>query len=102
NVMTGPVTKTFTTGPGVDLITPSVTLFTPPSGSTNLGTNVVPRVTFSERIIAPIVTPASFYIYNANTSVQLAHTVAVAGDRLSATLTPQVALQTFTTYCVGF
>ena len=98
NTMTGTVTSTFTTGPGADLIAPTVTSYSPGSNSTGVGRNTVLRVTFSEPINQLTVTTANFRSFNVNNSIYITGTVAVALDRLSATFTPTSPLLPSTQY----
>ena len=106
NVMTGTVTNTFSTGPTFNLTHPQVTVADPPNGATNVGTNVAPHVTFSERLNPLSVVSSSNELYN-NGSVELytyttgqyiPATVSMSLDRMTATITPTTALQPNTTY----
>ena len=87
NVMTAPVTLTFTTGPGVDLNTSAtVTSYSPAAGDTNVGTNASAIVRFSKPV-NPIQT-GYFQIVNYNGYFAVPATLTYSADRMSATLTP--------------
>jgi Bacterial Ig-like domain len=88
NVMVGTVTRTFTSGPGVDLISPTVTSYSPASGQTNVPTNAVIHVSFSEPIDQLSLTNANFRLYNYAQGRYLPATVTVNGNGLSAALVP--------------
>jgi hypothetical protein len=106
NVMTGTVTNTFTTGPTFDLSNGSVVSADPPSGATNIGTNVTPRVTFSKRINPlSVVTSSnepfnngSVVLYNQATGQFVPATVSMSANRTTATLTPTAPLTPNTSY----
>jgi hypothetical protein len=107
NKMTGTVTNTFTTGPTFNLLGPSVTLTDPPANATGVGTNVAPRVVFSERLNPLSVVTSSNENYNGGGSVELYNnatglyvpvTVSMTADRLTAIITPTSALPGNTTY----
>jgi hypothetical protein len=106
NVMSGTVTNTFTTGPTFNLLRPSVTLVDPQNGSTGVGTNVNPRVTFSERLnpLSVVSSSNELYshgsveIYNGNTNQYVPATVSMTADRLTAIITPNSPLLPNTYY----
>ncbi|HSZ60871.1 MAG TPA: Ig-like domain-containing protein [Terriglobales bacterium] len=106
NLMTGTITNTFTTGPTFNLIHPTVTGFDPLNGSTGVGTNVAPRITFSERLNPlSVVTSSneaynhgSVEMYNTNTNQYVPATVSMTADRLTAIITPTSALLPNTSY----
>jgi hypothetical protein len=106
NTMTGTVTNTFTTGPTFNLLHPSVTLSDPPNGATGVGTNVAPRVVFSERLNPLTVVSSSNELYNRGsvelynnaTSQFVPATVSMSADRLTAIVTPSSPLLTGTSY----
>jgi len=101
NAMAGTVSNTFTTGPTFDLLTPQVTLTDPPNGSTNVGTNVAPRIVFNERLNPLSIVSSSnelYYngsieLYNQATSQYVPATVSMTADRTTAIITPTSALQ---------
>ncbi|MGA2357344.1 MAG: Ig-like domain-containing protein, partial [Terriglobales bacterium] len=106
NQMTSTVTNTFATGPTFDFVTPQVTGVDPPSGSTGVGTNVAPRVVFSERLNPLSIVSSSNERYNSG-SVELYNnatgqfvpaTVSMSTDRTTATLTPTSPLEPNTSY----
>jgi len=109
NPMTGAVTNTFTTGPTFDLLNPSVTLTDPPSGAAGVGTNVAPRIVFSKRLNPLSVVSSSnelYYrgsvdLYDQATGQFVPATVSMSADRLTATLTPNSALQPNTSYAIN-
>jgi hypothetical protein len=86
NVMTTPVNRSFTTGPGADLIAPTVTSINPFANQTDVPTNAVLRVTFSEPINPLSLT--TFRLYNYAQGRYLPATITVAPNGLSATLIP--------------
>ena len=107
NTMVGTVTHTFTTGPTFDLLHGSVVLVDPASGITGVGTNVAPRILFSKRMNPLSIVTSSNEVYNGRGSVELYNnatgqwvpvTVSMSADRLTATITPNAPLQTFTSY----
>jgi hypothetical protein len=98
NQMSGTVTVNFTTAAGIDLTTPTVTLVDPASGSTGVGLNAQPHVTFSERINPLSLTSSTFYLENYDNGKLVPATVSIAADRMSASLSPTALLQAGTTY----
>ena len=106
NVLTTTVTTTFTTGPTFDLVHPSVSLVDPSNATTGVGTNVQPRLVFSERLNPlSVVTSSneryndgSVALYNNATSLWVPITVGMSADRLTATIVPTSPLQPNTSY----
>ncbi len=107
NLMTGTVTNTFTTGPTFDLTHPTVSLTDPAGGSVGVGTNVLPRITFTKRLNPITVVTSSNEGYNGNGSVELYNvatgqwvpiTVSMSSDRMTAIITPNSALTPYTQY----
>ena len=106
NRMAGTVTNTFTTGPTFNLLRPSVTVGDPPNGATGVGTNIIPRIVFSERLNPLSVVSSSnelynrgsIELYNGVTSQYVPATVSLSADRQTATITPKSALQPDTLY----
>ena len=92
NVMTSTVTKSFTTGPGINLIGPSIVAISPASGETNVPTNAVLHVTFSAPINQLSLSNANFQFYSDAQSRYLPGTVTVNPNGLSATLVPVTPL----------
>jgi hypothetical protein len=96
--MTGTVTVNFTTAAGIDLVVPTVTGVDPANGSTGVGLNVKPHVTFSKRINPLSLTSSTFYLENYDTGKLVPTTINIAADRMSASLVPSSLLQPGTTY----
>jgi sporulation-control protein spo0M len=92
NVMGGTVTRTFNTASGADLISPYLTSYSPTSGETNVPTNAVIHVTFSEPIDQLSLTNANFRLYNNAQGRYVPATATVNANLLSATLVPTSAL----------
>jgi hypothetical protein len=92
NVLVGTVTRSFTSGPGADLISPTITSYSPTNGETNVPTNAVIHVSFSEPINQLSLTNANFTLYNYVQNRYLPATVTVNPNLLSATLVPTSAL----------
>jgi hypothetical protein len=98
NTMSGTVTRSFTTGPSIDLTAPVVIASTPGNGQTT-GTNPVIRITFNKPI-NPITSSSSWYLYNTVTSIYLTGTaVAFTADLMSESLTYPGTLDPNTQYC---
>jgi large repetitive protein len=97
-LMSTPVTSTFTTGTGADLIAPTVTGVSPLNGATGVPTNTVVELQFSERVDALTVNSGTFFVLNNNTGLAVEGTITVAADGKSATLTPAAALSSSNTY----
>ena len=100
NALAAPVVTSFTTETGVDLLRPTLTLVEPTNGATNVPTNAIAQVQFSERINPFTVNTANFFVEVSNTGVDVVGTVAVAVDGLSATFTPTANLAANTGYRV--
>ena len=106
NKMTGTVTNTFQTGPTFNLIHPTVTLVDPQNGAAGVGTNVAPRIVFSERLnpLSVVSSSNELYnrgsveLYNGSTGQYVPATVSMSSDRLTATITPASVLQSNTLY----
>ncbi len=106
NLMTSPVTNTFTTGTTFNLNGPTITVVDPPSGTTNVGTNVTPRIELSERLNPlSVVTSSNETYYNGSvvlrnsaTNQWVPATVSMSTNRMTATLTPTSPLAPITTY----
>ena len=102
NSLTNPGNRTFTTGTATDTIGPIVTAYSPWYLATDVGLHPIIRVTFSEPINPIPLTDGNFYLYNTNLGVYVPTTMAIAPDRLSATLTPIGNLNPFTRYYFYF
>ncbi len=108
NKMTATVTNTFTTSSTFDVVQPSVVLADPPAGSIGVGTNVAPRLVFSGRLnpLSVVSSGAELYyngavqLYNYATGQWVPATVSMSADRLTATITPQSALQPSSQYVI--
>jgi large repetitive protein len=106
NQMTGTVKSTFTTGPTFNLLRPSVVASDPASGETGVGTNVAPHIVFSERLnpLSVVTSSNELYnrgsveLYNSVTGQYVPATVDMSADRLTATITPESALEPNTGY----
>jgi hypothetical protein len=106
NQMTATVTITFTTGSTFDLNPPSVVLSDPASYTTGVGTNVTPRVEFSEAInplsvvsnSSGLYNPGSVQLLNSATGLFVPVTVSLSPDQTTATLTPTSPLTPNTQY----
>jgi methionine-rich copper-binding protein CopC len=106
NLMSGTTTNTFTTGPTFNLIHPSITLVDPQNASTGVGTNVNPRIVFSERLnpLSVVSSSNELYnrgsveIYNDNTGQYTPATVSMDAARVTAIITPTSALLPNTEY----
>ncbi|MFZ3264074.1 MAG: Ig-like domain-containing protein [Terriglobales bacterium] len=109
NQMTGTVTNTFTTAGTFDLAGPSVLLTDPAPDTTGVGTNVIARVQFSERLNPLTVVTSSNEPYNqgsvellnANTGAPVPITVTMSSDRTTAIVTPTSALSSNTLYTIS-
>ena len=106
NKLTSTVANIFATGPTFDLVTPQVTLTDPPNGATNVGTNVAPRIVFTERLNPLSIVSSSnelYYngsieLYNQATSQYVPATVSMSADRVTAIVTPSSALEPNVSY----
>jgi YD repeat-containing protein len=99
NVMTAPVTTSFTTGTGADLVRPQLSTLSPADGATGVATNAVVEAQFSKRMDALTFTNANFQVIPSGGN-PIAGTITVAADGQSATFTPSVPLSPTTTYRV--
>ncbi|MBC7925675.1 MAG: Ig-like domain-containing protein, partial [Bryobacteraceae bacterium] len=98
NILSGTVSRNFTTGPGADLVPPPTPTYSPASGATNVGRNSQMKAFFTEPVNPISLTSTNFRIYVQNTGVIVPSTFTVAADLLSATLVPSSPLQPNTTY----
>jgi hypothetical protein len=99
HTQSGSFSSTFTTGPAYDLVNGNVTATDPTYGQTGVGTNTLIRVFFSKRINPISLQLAAPTIYTNDTGRYLPISLTlIAADRLSATFTPGIPLQPFTTY----
>ena len=97
NVLPAPVTTTFTTGGGADLIHPTVVAVNPANGATGVPVNTALQVQFSERIDPLTVTNSTFQVI-APGGVVLSGKITVSVDARIATFIPDVALLISTQY----
>ncbi|MGC1789711.1 MAG: Ig-like domain-containing protein, partial [Terriglobales bacterium] len=100
NPLNNPGSFTFTTGTTGDTSYPTVVLVDPPSGTSNVGLNVAPHITFSEpvnELSVPGALVLNYYdpYYG---SLPVPGTVTVAANRLTATFSPTAQLLPNTEY----
>ncbi len=100
NPLDNPASVRFRTGQTGDVARPQVTAVEPADAAVAIPLNARARVAFSEPVNPLTVTPATFFIENAQTGAPVAGTVAVAADGLSATFTPNTPLAPLTRYRV--
>jgi hypothetical protein len=93
-----PVTTTFTTGTGVDLIAPQVVQVSPANGATGVPTNAVMELKFSKRIDPLTVGSGTFLVGPQSTGIPIGASITVSADGLTATLTPSSPLAASTAY----
>jgi hypothetical protein len=97
NVMSGTVTRTFTTGTSIDLVRPTVAAFTPQNGETT-GTHPLLRAVFSEPV-NPLAY-SGWYLQNSATGAYVPGTsLAPSADLMSQSITYPGNLDPNTTYC---
>jgi hypothetical protein len=85
NVMTGPITSSFSTGTEADLIRPSVVLVDPANNAGGVETNALIRVQFSERIDPVSVNNGTMQVLLNSNGSAIAGTASASSDGLSAT-----------------
>jgi hypothetical protein len=93
NAMAAPVSVTFTTETGADLLRPSVSMFVPASGSTGVPRDTAVTVTFNERVNPLTVTTGTFTLRDNPLGQFPPGTIAVSPDGLTATFTPDAELR---------
>jgi hypothetical protein len=98
NSLTNPGNRSFTAGTDPDTTAPQVVSYSPGYGDVNVGLRPIIRVVFSERVNPITINSTNFYLYNNNLGVYVPTVLAIAADRLSATLTPVDDLNPFTAY----
>ena len=109
NAMSGTVTNTFTTLGTFDLTAPSVLASDPAPDTIGVGTNVVARVQFTERMNPLSIATSSNEPYNqgsvellnGDTGAPVPITVTMSSDRTTAILTPTSALVPNTLYQIS-
>jgi hypothetical protein len=95
-----PVSTSFITESGADLLRPSVNLVEPLNGASEVGTNTDIMIRFNERINPLTVDAASFQLELNSNGVDVPGSVVVAPDLLSATFIPDANLLGTTAYRV--
>lgn len=92
NAQTVPASSTFTTGPGADLVTPTVASINPAYNASAVPTNASIQVRFSKAIDPLTVTTATFEVWadpnGGGTRLPVAGTVSLSTDARTATFTP--------------
>jgi len=102
NTQTAPLSSTFTTGPGADLVTPTVASISPAYNASAVPTNASIQVQFSKAIDPLTVTTATFLAYadpgGNGTLLPVAGTISLSTDARTATFTPNQPLDSATFY----
>jgi RHS repeat-associated protein len=98
NVLSSPVTVSFTTGAGADLSVATVSAVNPASNATGVAANAAVTVTFSKVIDPLTVTTGTMVLIPTSTSIPVAGTV--SSNAGSATFTPNQPLDLLTQYVV--
>ena len=78
---------TFKTATAADTVGPTITI-TPPNGATNVPTNSVVVIQFSEPVNAQTVSPNYTYLYDGTSGQTIPENLTVSADGLTATLAP--------------
>ena len=88
------VSTTFTTESGADFVRPTVALVSPPNGMTEVATNVLLQLEFSERVNPLTVTPSTFFLERLvnSTAQRVLSRMELSADGLSVTLIPDQPL----------
>ncbi len=104
NTQTSPLTLTFTTGSGADLVAPTVASISPAYNASAVPTNASIQVQFSKAVDPMTVTTATFLVYadpnGAGTLLPVVGTVSLSTDSRTATFTPNQPLDSATYYIV--
>ena len=100
NVLSSPVTSSFSTGTSADLSLPRVTSTTPSANSSGVSTTAAIQVQFSKIIDSLTVTPTTFQVSPTNTNIPVVGTVATSSNGQILTFTPTQQLDSLTTYYV--
>ena len=100
NAMAGVTQATFTTGPGVDLISPTISAFVPPHNTSGVPVTVTPQVTFSEAI-DPISVPGNVVLRLTATGVIVPVSYGFSADYKTVTLSPTTTLAAGTQYTIA-
>jgi hypothetical protein len=99
NLLT-PITSSFTTSAGADLVRPQISGSNPINGASGIATNTTVTITFSERINPLTVNSNTFRVFPSSTGVAIAGTISVAADGRSASFSPSVALSNSTLFFI--
>src|SRR5579864_5518137 len=100
NVMASPVTVTFTTSAGANLVAPSVVSATPTGFSVPINNTVV-HVTLAYPINPLTISSATFQLYPSTTHIPVAGTISISADGVTLTFTPSQTLDPSTTYVIN-
>ncbi|WDE07244.1 Ig-like domain-containing protein [Thalassomonas viridans] len=99
NPIDNPISFSFDTDDVGDVVRPSFTQVDPVNNRPDVPTNMSARITFNERFNDLTLNNSSFFIEKTNPCCfPVTGTIVVAGDRLSATLTPDIPLEPLTSY----
>src|SRR5262249_4720541 len=98
NPLSNPTTSSFTVDSPTDNTSPSLLSANPPSNSTGVGVNVIPTMTFSERMIASSFNSSNTYIYEYQTGVTTPSDLSLSADRLTVSFIPKSMLKANTGY----
>lgn len=102
NLLASPITATFTTSAGANLISPSVASVSPVNGASNQSiTSTVVRVTFAYPMNPLTVSAATFQLYPNTTHIPVPGTISMSTDGLTLTFTPSQTLDPGTVYVVN-
>ena len=99
NALAAPLTVSFTTGPGADLVGPTVTGVNPVDGATGVARDIAPTVVFSEAVNPLTVNTMTVQLQSISTGIVEATVTLDAGRRVG-TLTPAAPLEPDTTHCL--
>ena len=84
--------STFSTGAAPDTTQPTVTSYTPSANQTNVPTNAVVVVQFSEQMALSTINPSTFYLADNLTNLPVPSTLSFGSDLKSVTLVPSAPL----------
>lgn len=98
NVLSAPVTSSFTTGSSADLTLPNIASSSPSNSATGASTTAAVQVQFSKPIDPLTVLPTTFYLYPYSTNIPAVGTISVSANGLTATFTPSEPLDSLTLY----
>jgi hypothetical protein len=100
NAIEAPVSSTFTTGAGIDLVRPRVVTTTPFANATDVPIDAVISVTLDEPINPLTVTASRFNLRDDTTFQNVAGTRSVSADRRTVIFTPDQPLEVGRTYTI--